>query len=100
MTSSLEILVLDFGDSVRGYDFRDVLGVKEAGVESADPDGRFVVNLGRLGPAREVRCREVLGSRELSARDIRPVPEALCERMEGEKPWAVGITGQGICLLY
>ncbi len=100
VTSPLEILLLDVGDSVRGYDFRDVLCVKEDAGESLDPAGRFVVSLGRLGPAREVRCREVLGSRELSACDIRPVPEALCERMEGEKPWAVGITGQGICLLY
>jgi hypothetical protein len=24
----------------------------------------------------------------------------LCERMDGEKPWAVGVTGQGVCLLY
>jgi len=97
--SRLEILVLDVGDSVRGYDFRDVLGVKEE-AGSADPSGRFVVSLGRLGPAREVRCREVLGAREITAADIRPVPAVLCERMDGEKPWAVGITEQGICLLY
>ncbi|MBE0602050.1 MAG: hypothetical protein IH611_00285 [Deltaproteobacteria bacterium] len=100
MTPSLEILVLDFGDSVRGYDFRDVLGVKETDGEGPDPAGRFVISLGRLGPAREVRCREILGSRVLSAADIRPVPVALCERMEGEKPWAVGITGQRLCPLY
>ncbi len=95
----LEVLVLDVGDSVRGYDFRDVLGVKETG-EGAGSSGRYVVSLGRLGPAREVRCREVLGSRVLAASDIRPVPAVLCERMGGEKPWAVGITDQGVCLLY
>jgi hypothetical protein len=100
VTSQLEILILDFGDSVRGYDLRDVLGVKEDADGSADAGGRFVVSLGRLGPAREVRCREVLGSAVIAARDLRPVPEALCERMEGEKPWAVGIIGQGLCLLY
>jgi len=100
VTSSLEVLVLDLGDSVRGYDFRDVLRVQEE--ESEDPalPGRYVVSLGRLGPAREIRCREVLGSLVLSVRDIRPVPAALCERMNGEKPWAVGVTDRGLCLLY
>jgi hypothetical protein len=100
VTSSLTILVLDFGDSVRGYDFRDVLCVRETDGGDPDAPGRFVVRLGRVGPSREVRCRGVLGSRVLAAADIRPVPEALRERMEGEKPWAVGITGQGLCPLY
>jgi hypothetical protein len=36
----------------------------------------------------------------LSAREIRPIPEALRERITGEKPWAVGLTGREIYLLY
>jgi hypothetical protein len=36
----------------------------------------------------------------LSAREIRPVPEALRERIPGEKPWAVGITERELYLLY
>jgi hypothetical protein len=98
VTSSLEILVLDVGDTFRGYDCRDVLRVEETGEEASR--GRYVVRLGRLGAPRDVRCREILGSVALSAREIRPVPPALRDRMVGEKPWAVGITERGICLLY
>ncbi|MBI5905400.1 MAG: hypothetical protein HZB86_07585 [Deltaproteobacteria bacterium] len=98
MTSPLEILVLDVGDAVRGYDCRDVVRVEETDEEASR--GRYVVHLGRLGPPRDVRCREIVGSVTLSAREIRPVPPALRDRMEGEKPWAVGITERGICLLY
>jgi hypothetical protein len=36
----------------------------------------------------------------LSAREIRPVPEVLRERITGEKPWAVGLTGREMYLLY
>jgi hypothetical protein len=36
----------------------------------------------------------------LSAREIRPVPEVLRERITGEKPWAVGLTERGMYLLY
>jgi hypothetical protein len=36
----------------------------------------------------------------LSAREIRPVPETLRERIPGEKPWAVGLTEREIFLLY
>ncbi len=100
MTPSLEILLLDVGDAVRGYDCRDVLGVEEADAEGEASPGRYVVHLGRLGPAREVRCRGILGSVVLMAGDLRRVPAALCERMNAEKPWAVGITESGLCLLY
>jgi len=58
------------------------------------------VRLGRLGPPREVVCREILGSVALSAREIRPVPEVLRERITGEQPWAVGLTERGMYLLY
>ena len=98
MTAALDVLVLDVGDAVRGYDCRDVLRVEETDEDSSR--GRYVVRLGRLGAPRDVRCREILGSVALTARDIRPVPPALRDRMEGEKPWAVGITERGICLLY
>jgi len=98
VTSALEFLVLDVGDAIRGYDCRDVLRVEETGEEPSR--GRYVVHLGRLGSTRDVRCREIVGSVTLSAGEIRPVPPALRDRMEGEKPWAVGITERGICLLY
>jgi len=99
MTRSVDLLVLDDGTAIRGYDCRDVLRVEEVPGRAGAPGG-FLVRLGRLGPPREVACREILGSVSLSAREIRPVPEVLRERMTGEKPWAVGITQQRICLLY
>ena len=97
MTSgSVDLLLVDDGTSLRGYDCRDVVRVEEA----AGGPGGDLVRLGRLGSPREVACREVLGSVALSAREIRPVPEVLRERITGEKPWAVGLTGQGMYLLY
>ena len=96
---SLELLVLDDGAAIRGYDCRDVVHVKEVPGESDAPGG-YLVQLGRLGSRREVVCREVLGAMSLSAREIRLVPEALRERMTGEKPWAVAVTERGIFLLY
>ena len=95
----MEFLVLDDGTAIRGYDCRDVLRVEETGKWAAARD-RYVVRLGRLGAPREVRCREVLGSVALAAADVRPVPAALRDRIPGEKPWAVGITDRGLCLLY
>jgi hypothetical protein len=95
VTSSLTILT-----SISGSDRGTISGllcVRETDGGDPDAPGRFVVRLGRVGPSREVRCRGVLGSRVLAAADIRPVPEALRERMEGEQPWAGGITGQGLC---
>lgn len=96
---SLDLLVLDDGASIRGYDCRDVVRVEEVAGERGAPGG-YRVQLGRLGSHREVACREILGSVALSAREIRLVPEALRERMTGEKPWAVGVTERGIFLLY
>jgi hypothetical protein len=95
-TGSVDLLVVDDGASLRGYDCRDVVRVEEIAGET----GGYLVRLGRLGSPREVACRGILGSLALSAREIRPVPEALRERMTGEKPWAVGLTGRGIYLLY
>jgi hypothetical protein len=95
-TGSVDFLVVDDGTAFRGYDCRDVVRVEEV----TGSTGGFLVRLGRLGPPREIPCREIIVSVALSARDIRPVPAALRERMEGEKPWAVGITERGICLLY
>lgn len=95
-TGSLDLLVVDDGAALRGYDCRDVVRVEEV----AGEPGGYLVRLGRLGSPREVACREVLGSVALSAREIRPVPEALRERMTGEKPWAVGLTEREIYLLY
>jgi len=95
-TASVDLLVVDDGAALRGYDCRDVLRVEEI----AGKPGGYIVRLGRLGSPREVACREVLGSVALSAREIRPVPEALWERITGEKPWAVGLTERGMYLLY
>jgi len=96
---SIEILVLDDGTGIRGYDCRDVLRVEEVAGAGKAPAG-YLVRLGRLGPPREVSCREVVGSVSLAAREIRPVPAVLKERMTGETPWAVGLTERGICPLY
>ena len=95
-TGSVDFLVVDDGAALRGYDCRDVVRVEEV----AGEPGGFLVRLGRLGSPREVACREVLGSVALSAREIRPVPEVLRERMTGEIPWAVGLTGREMYLLY
>ena len=97
MTSgSVDLLVVDDGEGFRGYDCRDVVRVEEV---EGEPGG-YLVRLGRLGSPREVACREILGSVTLSAREIRPVPDVLRERIAGEKPWAVGITGREMYLLY
>lgn len=98
-TGSVDLLVVDDGTALRGYDCRDVVRVEEV-PGRADSPGGYLVRLGRLGPPREVVCREILGSVALSAREIRPVPGVLLERITGEKPWAMGITERGICLLY
>jgi hypothetical protein len=95
-TGSVDLLLVDDGAALRGYDCRDVVRVEEIVGEP----GRCLVRLGRLGSPREVACREVLGSVALSAREIRPVPEVLRERITGEKPWAVGVTQRGMYLLY
>ena len=95
-TGSVDLLIVDDGAALRGYDCRDVVRVEEI----AGEPGGCLVRLGRLGSPREVACREVLGSVALSAREIRPVPEVLRERITGEKPWAVGLAQRGIYLLY
>ena len=95
-TGSVDLLVVDDGGALRGYDCRDVVLVEEV---AGDPGG-YLVRLGRLGSPREVACREVHGSVALSAREIRPVPDVLRERITGEKPWAVGLTGREMYLLY
>lgn len=95
-TGFVDLLVLDDGAALRGYECRDVVRVEEV----AGEPGGYIVRLGRLGSSREVACREVVGSVALSAREIRAVPQVLLERMGGEKPWAVGIIERGICLLY
>ncbi|GAB4240961.1 MAG: hypothetical protein OHK0028_19260 [Deltaproteobacteria bacterium] len=96
---SIELLVLDDGEGIRGYDCRDVLRVEAVAGDGGAAQG-YRVRLGRLGPPREVACRGVLGSVSLSAREIRPVPAVLKERMKGEVPWAVGMTERGLYLLY
>ena len=95
-TGSVDLLVIDDGAALRGYDCRDVVRVEVV----AGGAGGYLVRLGRLGSPREVACREVLGSVALSTREIRPVPETLRERMTGEMPWAVGLTERGMYLLY
>jgi len=98
-TGSVDLLLVDDGTALRGYDCRDVLRVEEVPGRAGSPGG-YLVRLGRVGPPREVACREILGSVSLSAREIRLVPEVLKERVTGEMPWGVGITEQRICLLY
>ncbi len=95
-TGSIELLVVDDGAALRGYDCRDVVRVEEV----AGEPGGYLVRLGRLGLPREVACRKVLRSVVLSTGEIRPVPEALRERISGEKPWAVGLNEREIYLLY
>lgn len=95
-TGSIDLLVVGDGAALRGYDCRDVVRVEEV----AGEPGGYLVRLGRLGSPREIACREVLGSLALSAREIRQVPEVLRERITGEIPWAVGLTGREIYLLY
>lgn len=98
----MNVLVLDDGETLRGYDCREVLGVEEM-PEGAPSRERFVVRLGRTGgDRREIRCREVIGFFPLSPHDVRPLPAALRDRMTTaeEEPWAVGITAGGLCLLY
>lgn len=97
----MNVLVVDDGTTLRGYDSREILHVEEIGPRGESPDAdRFLVHLGRTGDRREIRCREVLGFFPLSAREIRPVPPALRERLTGEVPWAVGVISRGLCLLF
>jgi hypothetical protein len=94
----VNVLVIDDGFALRGYDCREVLRVEEPAGLSDMP---FVVHFGRAGAERELGCLSVLGFFTLSAGDIRPIPAVLKERMNpGEAPWAVGITPGGLCLLY
>ncbi|WP_304892480.1 hypothetical protein [Candidatus Deferrimicrobium sp.] len=95
-TGSVDLLVVDDGEALRGYDCRDVVRVEEVAGER----GGYLVRLGRLGSSREVACREVIGSVALAASEIRPVPEVLRERITGEMPWAVGLTEREMYLLY
>lgn len=97
----MNVLVVDDGASLRGYDCGDVMGIEEI---QPPPDTekrmRFLVRLGRLGNRREIRCREIVGFHLFAERDIRPLPQVVKERMTGEVPWGVGITERGLCLLY
>ena len=95
-TGAVDLLVVDDGTALRGYDCRDVVRVEEV----AGGPGGYLVRLGRLGSPREVACREILGSMVLAAREIRSVPEVLRARITGERPWAVGLTEREIYLLY
>jgi hypothetical protein len=97
----LEVLVVDGGIGLHGYDCRDVLAVEELPpTREGAAHEAFVVRLGRLGTPREIRCREVLGFFKLTPRDVRPLPAIVSERIAGEAPWAVGIIDRGLCLLY
>ncbi|HEY3488739.1 MAG TPA: hypothetical protein VGK27_01310 [Candidatus Deferrimicrobiaceae bacterium] len=94
----MNVLVIDDGETLRGYDCREVLRVDEPAGGGELP---FIVHFGRAGSTWELCCRNVLGFYPLSAADIRPLPLVLKERLtQGEGPWAVGITPGGLCLLY
>jgi hypothetical protein len=94
----LNVLVVDDGVTLRGYDCREVVRVEEP---EGLADMPFVVRFGRAGAERELGCMSVLGFYTLAAADIRPLPAALKDRMtQGESPWAVGIIPGGLCLLY
>ncbi len=95
----MEILILEDDETLRGYDCREVLGVEEANPGEGGAGG-FRIVLGRGKGRRALLCRRIVGCVALSARDIRPLPDVLGERMSGEKPWAVGLTDRGLCLLY
>lgn len=97
----MNVLVIDDGTTLRGYDCREVLDVEEIGEPGgAEESDRFLVRLGRTGDRKEIRCREIVGFFPLSAREIRPVPAALKDRLMGEVPWAVGVIARGLCLLF
>jgi hypothetical protein len=97
----MNVLVVDDGSTLCGYDCREVLKVEEGcGGDGAREPGGFLVRMGRTGTRKEIRCREIVGFCTISARDIRPLPPALRERLHGEIPWAVGITERGMCLLF
>ena len=98
-TGAVDFLIVQDGSALRGYDCRDVLRVDEVPAREGSPVG-YLLRLGRLGPPREVACREIVGAVSLSAREIRPLPEVLKERVTGEMPWGVGITEKRIYLLY
>lgn len=94
----MNVLVIDDGFSLRGYDCREVVRVEEPEGLSDMP---FVVRFGRAGAERELGCLSVLGFFTLSASDIRPLPAVLKERLDpADAPWAVAITPGGLCLLY
>ncbi len=95
----MEILIIEDGGTLRGYDCREILGVEEAEPGKGDSGG-FRIVLGRGKGRRALLCRRIVGCVDLSARDIRPVPRVLGERLSGERPWAVGLTDRGPCLLY
>lgn len=94
----MNVLVIDDGTTLRGYDCKEVVRVDEP---SGLNDYPFVVRFGRRGEERELGCMNVLGFFPLAASDIRPLPAVLKERMTADgAPWAVGIIPQGLCLLY
>ena len=97
----MDVLLIDDGSVLRGYDCRDVLQVEEIpeNDDAVIPE-KFLVHLGRMGSRKEVRCREVVGFFALTPREVRPVPEILRERLTGEIPWGVGLTDRGLCLLF
>ena len=96
----MEVLVVDDGEVLLGFDCREVLAV-----DDAPPGGepfRYRLRLGRGGAEqRELPCRDVVGFLPLTAETVRPVPAVLAERLPpGRRPWAVGICGRGLFLLY
>jgi hypothetical protein len=94
----VNVLVVDDGRTLRGYDCREVLRVDEPNDLRDLP---FVVRFGRAGAERELECLNIVGFYTLTASDVRPLPAVLKDRMgPGESPWGVGITPGGLCLLY
>lgn len=88
------------GATWRAYDCRSILDVKN--VRSPEGETQYMVRLGRTGEARDLLCTHVLGFFPLPARDIRPLPDVLRDRLTGteEPPWGVGFVENRICLLY
>jgi len=97
----MNVLVVDDGTSLRGYDCGDVMGIEEIPSPPETGDrAEFLVRLGRLGNPKGVRCREIVGFYSFAEPDVHPLPQVVKERMTGEVPWGVGITERGLCLLY
>lgn len=96
----MEVIVARQGGALVGFDCRDVVGVEDAEGGGIPGSGAVRLRLGRRGHPRTVAGLTIVGFFRITARELRPVPWVLRERMTGEIPWGVALILPGICLLY